>query len=357
MTIETPLHFQLRARVPEGAFERDQPLVAVTRGQYVGSLHRGTIAVANPNGDVVLALGDVEQGVFLRSAAKPFQVMPAVLAGALNTFGITAAELAVLCASHNAEPRHTDAVLSVLAKVGLDESALHCGTHPPLHEPTAQDRWRRGVEPTPVCNNCSGAHTGMLVACRARGWSIENYGAPDHPLQTLTRGILAAFAGVSPADVGIAVDNCHVPAFRLPVRRAAQAFARLATGNGIATDLQSAAKTIVAAMTGNPEMVGGTGRFDTDLMRAAGGDIVAKSGAEGFQGVSLLRSRQGIAIKVSDGNGRAVSPAVMRLLAGLQPLDSAAEEALESYRAPVSLDLEGDIVGGLVPVFEIEDRA
>src|SRR5947209_432965 len=138
-------------------FAGDAPLVAVIRGSFVGSLHRGTAAVVGPGGDVCFAIGNIDQPVFLRSAAKPFQVMPAVLSGAIERFGLEERELAVMCASHSGEPRHQEAVLSVLAKIGLEESALHCGVHPPLHEPTAVQRNRLGLGSTPACNNCSGA--------------------------------------------------------------------------------------------------------------------------------------------------------------------------------------------------------
>src|SRR5436309_790875 len=100
--VETRVH----VAVPGTAFAGDQPLVAVMRGGLVGSMHRGTIAVATPSGDLIASLGDATQPVFLRSGAKPFQVMPALLAGAVERFELTEAELAVLCASHNAQTEH-----------------------------------------------------------------------------------------------------------------------------------------------------------------------------------------------------------------------------------------------------------
>jgi L-asparaginase II len=332
-------------------FAGDKPLVAIMRGAFVGSLHRGTAAAVRADGEVVFALGNIEQSVFLRSAAKPFQVMPAILAGAIDRFGIEERELAVLCASHSGEPRHQEAVLSVLGKIGLDESALHCGVHPPLHEPTAADRQRRGIAPSPVCNNCSGAHAGMLAACVARGWPVDTYGAPDHPLQRETLQILAAFAALEPDEIAMAGDNCHVPAFRLPVRAAASAFARLATSSGVESRLRDAAARVTGAMTAYPEMVGGDDRFDTDLMRSCRGSLVAKGGAEGFQGIGT-RSGIGLALKVSDGNARAIPPAVLRILSafGAAPEDS----ALDGYREPEYRDREGEVVGRAVPIFGVD---
>jgi L-asparaginase II len=331
-------------------FAGDRPLVAIMRGLFVGSLHRGTAAVVGCDGEVRFALGDIDQPVFLRSAAKPFQAMPAVLAGAIERFGLDERELAVMCASHSGEPRHQDAVLSILRKIGLDERALHCGVHPPIHGPTASEQQRHGVEPTTACNNCSGAHAGMLAACRANGWPVESYGSPDHPLQREIFRILLEFADLGDRQVGLAGDNCHVPTFRMPVRAAALAFARLATGAEVRPELAAAAGRISSAMISHPEMVGGDARFDSDLMAAAGGRVVAKGGAEAFQGVGA-RAGAGLAIKVSDGNPRAIPPAVLPILEALELLPVL--EALNSYRTPDYRDLEGDVVGRAVPVFAV----
>lgn len=342
-----------RLELPDDAFSGDEPLVAVTRGRYVGTLHRGTAAVVTAAGDMRLAIGNVEQRVFLRSAAKPFQLMPAILGGAIEMFGLTQRELAVLCASHSGERHHLDAVLSVLRKIGLDESSLRCGVHPPLHEATARQRWQQGLEPSPACNNCSGAHAGMLVACQLHGWPIDEYGSPDHPLQRQTRALLARFAGLEAEDVDLAIDNCHVPTFRVPIRNAAQAFARLASGGHLPDDLRMAARIVVQAMVAYPEMIAGEGRFDTDLIVAGGGSVVAKGGAEAFQGIGILPTGLGIGIKISDGNPRAIPPTALSLLEYLDALPAGGVDGLESYRRPVTTDLQGEIVGEITPVFRL----
>lgn len=347
LSLLTPAHIE----VPDNAFARDAPLVAVLRGSYVGSLHRGSIAVVDPSGGQKLAIGNPAERVFLRSTAKPFQVMPAILGGAIERYGITSEELAVLCASHGGEPRHTEAVLSVLTKIGLDESALRCGTHPPLNEEAARRRSHAGIEPTPLCNNCSGAHAGMLLACRVHHWPYGHYGAPGHPLQRMIREVVATFAGLDISEVGIAIDNCAVPTFRLPLTTAALAFARLATGEGLDPRLAEAAELIVESMTAHPEMVGGEDRFDTDLMRATAGAIVAKGGAEGFHGIGLPTQRLGTAMKISDGNARAIPPVAMRIVEHLAAIDRHALSELARYREPEVHNLQGELVGRLTPVF------
>lgn len=351
MSIST--HVPIRIEVPEHAFAADEPLVAVERGGYVGSLHRGTIALVDAEGNVALAVGGFDQPVFLRSAAKPFQVMPAVLSGGIEKFGITQQEFAVLCASHAAEQRHMDAVQSVLQKIGLDEAALHCGIHPPIHQQTAEERIRAGISPSPVCNNCSGAHTGMLVACRAMGWPIDEYEKPSHPLQRLTLEILGAFAGLPVESIEYGIDNCAVPAFRLPLNRSAMAFARLATGRNVPANLTEAARKVREAMTAYPGMVGGEESFDSNLMEIAAGSLVAKGGAEAFQGIGMGDLGLGMALKISDGNSRAVSPATMRILSFLGVLNEEQRERLDRFAFPQATNHQGEAIGRVVPVFSV----
>jgi L-asparaginase II len=276
-----------------------------------------------------------------------------VLTGAVDRFGISESELAVLAASHSAQHFHQDAVLSVLEKAGLDEEALRCGVHPPIHQETAMERSRSGIEPSPVCNNCSGAHAGMLIACRAAGWPIETYGDPDHPLQSLTRHVLSRFSGVPENEIQFAIDNCAVPTFLLPVRNAAQAFARLANDHGMEEDNALAARHIRTAMMAHPHMVAGDARFDSDLMRAAGGSLVSKGGAEGFQGIGLVGEGTGLALKITDGNARAAAPAALRLLDALDALDAPTRKSLRFYAEPEVFNHQGEMVGRVTPVFSI----
>jgi L-asparaginase II len=338
-------------------FSQDVRLVEVFRGSYVNNVHRGVVAVRGASGADILTLGDGHQPVFLRSAAKPFQVMPAVLSGGIDRFGVTERELAVLCASHRAEPEHMEAVLSVLGRIGLDERHLHCGVHPPLDEKTAQVRWRRGVEPTPVCNNCSGAHAGMLVACLAEGWPLESYEQADHPLQRRTLSIIAAFAGVDGSAIGVGMDNCAVPTFRIPIAAAAQAFARLGSGREVGADLAAAARRVSATMNAHPEMVGGTHSWDTALMRAARGRLLCKGGADGFQGISGMPDAVGLAIKISDGDSTVIPPAVLAVMRHLQLIDDAAVRELESYARVEIRSRGGELVGAIVPAIRFETDA
>ena len=141
--------------------------VAVRRGTFVESVHE-VHGVAVRDGEVVVSFGDPTLTASLRSAAKPLQALP--LARAYPELGRE--ELAIAAASHYGTARHIQAVRKLLAATGGSEDELDCGI---------QD----GRPPEQIYDNCSGKHAGMIATCRARGWPVEGYRHPGHPLQQL----------------------------------------------------------------------------------------------------------------------------------------------------------------------------
>src|SRR4051794_6784917 len=108
---------------------RNPILVEVLRGALVESSHHGAVSVMDADGATVLALGDVAQPVFPRSAVKALQALPLIESGAAEKFGFGDEELALACASHGGEPGHVDVAQRMLARAGLEPSALECGAH------------------------------------------------------------------------------------------------------------------------------------------------------------------------------------------------------------------------------------
>jgi L-asparaginase II len=295
----------------DAGLPEDVPLAAVRRGELVESVHRGRLAVFGPRGDEIEALGDPEAYVYLRSSAKPFQALPLILSGAADAFGLTDEEVAVACASHNAEEPHLAAVRSILEKAGLSEDDLQSGAHLPMYEPAAAKLVRGGEEPSSIHGNCSGKHAGMLAVCVHEGYETLDYREPGHPLQRRILGLMAEVCGVEEDEVLVAGDNCGVPAFALPMRSFATGLARIATGDGLPDRLADAALRIRDAMRSYPFMVAGTGRFDTELMERT--RLLAKGGAEAVLAVGDPEG-WGMALKISDGSHRAVRPAALAAL-------------------------------------------
>jgi L-asparaginase II len=256
-----------------------QPIrVQVRRGGVVEAVHL-VHAVAVRDGAIVAAAGDPERVQFLRSSLKPLQAIPLVEA----YDDLTDAEVAIASASHRAEPAQLEAVRTLLARSGSTEDDLENGE-------------QEGRPPGRIHHNCSGKHAGMLAACRANGWETRGYRLPEHPLQRRIAAELGA------AAVASAVDGCGVPTYATTLRDAAAL-------------LLGAPERVRTAMRARPELVGGDGASDTELMRTLDGWI-AKAGAEGLL-CAAGPDGLGVALKCEDGNSRATGPAAAAFLGGL----------------------------------------
>jgi L-asparaginase II len=267
-----------------------EPLsVAVTRGEIVESVHR-VHAIAVQDGSVVAAAGDHHVLASLRSSAKPIQALLVARARA----DLDENDLAIASASHFGTELHVEAVRALLTKTGGNESELDCGL-------------QVGRPPEAVYHNCSGKHAAMIAVCRAHDWPVEGYRLPDHPLQRALHAEVAAAAELDPNEVPTGLDGCGVVCFALPLERAAHAFSRLERIDG--------GDRIAAAMRACPELVGGNGGTDTELMRTLPGWI-AKGGAEGLMCAASVDGL-GLAVKAADGNSRALRPALAAFGAGL----------------------------------------
>ncbi len=313
-----------------------ETLVQVIRGGRLESEHRGAIAVVDASGKLIARVGDVNLTTYLRSSAKPFQLLPLVESGAADRFGFTDQELAIMAGSHSGEARQVHVVQSILNKIGLKEDALQCGAHVPYSAESASTLSSQGKAPTPIYNNCSGKHSGMLAAAVDRGLSPHDYLDPNRPIQIAIREAIADVSGVPFDQVGVCIDGCSAPNFALPLKAAALAFAKLADGEDLSPRRKALAR-IARAMSTCPEMVAGEKRLDTDLMRAVEGRVVSKGGAEGFHGLGIFSTASkpalGLALKIGDGDGkRGGHPAVIEALRQLDVLSEKELEALKDYR-------------------------
>src|SRR5699024_3544981 len=279
--------------------------VRVFRGDYIESTHDVHIAVVTAKGDIVAYYGDANRLTFARSSMKPFQAMPVVESGVMEMYNLTDKELSLFCASHSGEPFHRESVAEVLGKLNLKEEHLQCGTHVPRDMDSYRKLIKEGGELTPFYSNCSGKHSGMLAGCRKQNFNIDTYREVEHPYQQQILDVISDVSEYPREEIGTSVDGCGVPVHRIPLYHLALGFARLASPADWADGkekLKSALIRIRDAMTEYPEMVAGTKRFDTDLMKGYKGRIVAKGGAEGVHCFGDKEMGIGVAIKVEDGN-------------------------------------------------------
>jgi L-asparaginase II len=197
---------------------------------------------------------------FIRSAAKPFQLIPGLLAGTAEHFGFTEKEIALACASHSGEDIHTSIAQQMLDKIGLHETDLGCGTHLPFFEKKSREMIRTGERPTQLHNNCSGKHVAMLAFAKKTGVATETYLENSHPIQRQIVECMAEFAEIDMGSIGIGVDGCSAPNFAMPVSAMAKSFLRLvAPPAHLDSAKREACGRIVNAMIKHPEVIGGTG--------------------------------------------------------------------------------------------------
>lgn len=316
-------------------------LIELQRGDMVESFHRGAFAVLDADGGVVLQVGDIDRPVYPRSAVKMLQALPLVESGAADRLGLTDEELALACASHEGEPEHVRTASSILAKAGVDGSALECGAHWPYDEASARRLAAAGEQPAALHNNCSGKHSGFVcVGCMMSGSFgdelrayVRGYVRPDHPVMREITAALESATGCPLAD-GAAprgTDGCSIPTYGIPLRHLAHAFARWGTGIGLREGHAAAAARLRKAVSSAPFMVGGTGRFDTIMMDRLRERVFCKVGAEGMYCAALPQRGFGVAIKIDDGNNARAGEVMMAALIGaFAPLDDNERATLEA---------------------------
>ncbi|MFF3654208.1 asparaginase [Streptomyces olivochromogenes] len=276
-------------------------LAEVVRSGFVEGRHRGSLVLLAADGSVELALGEVTAPVFPRSSSKPMQAAGVLRAG----LDLAGERLALAAASHSGEAFHRDLVQKMLAEHGLDAGQLQCPPDLPLDPVEAETYLAGGAVRDRVTMNCSGKHAAMLAVCAQRGWPLDSYLDPGHPLQQLIHTVVEEAAGESVAAVG--TDGCGAPLMAISLTGLARAFRSF-----VLAAPGSAERRVADAMRAHPEYVAGTRRPDTWLMREIPGAL-SKMGAEAVQAVALPDGRA-LAFKIDDGATRALGPVLARAL-------------------------------------------
>jgi L-asparaginase II len=333
-----------------------RPWAVVERAGQPESFHEGLLAVVDDAGKTRASWGEPDFPVFLRSSLKMVQAIPFVESLACDAPGLGPQHIAISCSSHCGESFHIAAVQEILESAGLTPEALACGAHWPLHEESRHELVRRGEKARPIHNNCSGKHAGMLATCVRRGWDIKEYLRAEHPLQREIAAILAELAEVDLSSIPHGVDGCGVPTFRLSSVAFARALARFVSRRTLGRHSAAASRTL-DAMRAHPEMVAGTGRFCTLLMKSLDRPALAKGGAEGLYVVAWReRSGEGVALcaKSASGDSRSRDFAVTEALFQLGLLDEPGLERLARFHRGALRNYSGTIVGRMISLLNLK---
>jgi len=313
---------------PESAFVTAHRFIgvhsdgALPQGEsFVENRHMGWLVISHRHQGLLYSTpGASEIATFFRSSAKPFQAFPLIESGVHQE--LTEAELALTCASHVGSHRHVELARSILEKAGIQESCLQCGPHAPADAAMLEYLRQSEKTPTPIHNNCSGKHAGMLFYCQRQQLDPATYLNFEHPLQQRILNALRQWGGVQ--DIPTAIDGCGAPVFYLPLRTMALLYAHLGSAEEYAP--------LRKAMINHPEIVGGAGRVDTVIMQASRGKLLAKVGADGVLCVSRVGADEGLALKIADGSEPIRNMAIVEILTRLGWLDQ--EAAQDSRLTP-----------------------
>lgn len=319
------------------------------RGGRIESCHAIHAALVDQAGRLVASVGEPDTLTFIRSAAKPFQALALLRSKGVGQFLLTDEEIALICASHSGEDKHIQVLSKLMKKVGIQKDQLQCGFHPPYDLSQAENILKGLKSRGPTYNNCSGKHSGMIAACLLGGYQIEGYLEGGHPHQKSILSIISEFSEVDSEQISMATDGCGAPTYHLSLKQMAGMYARLAAGT------EPELIRIRNAMSHHPEIVGGTGRFDSSFMQAVPGNAISKVGAEALQCFAFWNNpAMGVAVKSWDGQSRGVESASVEILFQSGFLNTEQSESLRQFWQPKIRNHVGEEVGHIVPDIVME---
>lgn len=273
--------------VPGIATGRDvewEPLVDYRRNGVSETTIHGAVAWAS-GGRVVHSFGG-NVLCYGRSMMKPLTIK--VFADVLADCSWE--QKAISLASHNGDTEHVRAAQSLLSE---SERGL---MRTPLDVPLVQFG-RQVRRPRRWYHTCSGEHAAILRGCKEKGWPRVGYTLPSHPMFAAYIDVLRRFLGPSWRPLRVARDGCGLPTVSNTVSELAILFSALSVHRG--------EDWIWEAMVRHPDLVGGFNRLDSTILKAGLGNVIAKEGADGLLGMSIVHpdfpDGLGVVIKIAHG--------------------------------------------------------
>lgn len=339
--------------------------VITDRAGVVENRHAVHAAIVDSSGQLLFSVGSPSRITLARSAAKPAQALAIALTGAFKKYNFTDEEIALSCASHSSEEPHISLARGILSKIQAQESDLKCGGHVPVSKAMHHAWIKSGFTPTAVWSNCSGKHAGMIAGSKALDADVQGYHLPGHPMQVCVRRTVDQICGLNEGESIWGLDGCNLPAPAFPLHCLARMYAAFAQASDDASCGSRAGemKRIFNAMAMNPYYVAGEDRFCTVLMRAYGGVLIGKLGADGCYGIGVRAcesTRQlgvdgaiGIAVKIEDGNIDILYSAVAEILELLQIGSPEMRREISHFHRPEVKNTVGIVTGKVSPAFSV----
>jgi L-asparaginase len=316
--------------IPTGRDVAWEPLVDYRRNDVSETTIHGAVAWAS--GDRIVHSFGGNVLCYGRSMMKPF--MMKVFAEELGD-ALSWEQKAIALASHNGDTEHVKAAQSILSP---EEHGLMLT---PLDVPLVQFG-RQVRRPRRWYHCCSGEHAAVLRGCRLKGWNRAGYTLPQHPMFSAYLEVLRRTLGADWEPLRVARDGCGLPTVSNTVNELARLAASLVT--------EKDRDWTWEAMVRHPDLIGGFNRLDSSVIKACGGRVIAKEGADGLLGMAIEHPDYpdglGVVIKIAHGWNSQATWYVARAVLGVLGFD---------LRNPYSLRRQkAFIVPGVVPEHLVE---
>ena len=311
-------------------------LVEVYRGDLVESIHFGHVVISNNIGKVLAYWGNPAALIYPRSSCKIIQALPLVEMGLERGFSLTEKHLALACASHSGGQIHVNVAKDWLQKIKLDEKDLLCGPHLPYDKIELKKLKINNEKPSPLHNNCSGKHLGFLTIAQAiskKSDSKKNYIDVDHTVQKIVKKTFEDITGFLNPDY--ALDGCSAPNFACSIQSLAKAMAVFANPENLQKNRIMSIAKLKNAVLSHPELIAGSDRLCTKIIKKSNGRLIVKVGAEGVYTAMLLDKGLGMALKISDGSKRAAECLIITLLVMLGYFKKDDQDFLNYLNTPI----------------------
>ena len=320
-------------------------LCRVTRGELTESIHVAFAVVVDESGSIAYSSGDPNYLTCIRSCLKPFHAAAIIKSGAGNNF--TSEELALMCSSHQGEESHIKLASSMLDKLGFIDKDYECGIHFPFDEKIARSLVRNNKKLTSLYNNCSGKHIGMLALSKFLSVDKSGYVDKNHPVQ---KYILKYIENLNIAEsLPLEIDGCSAPTPFMTLESIAKLYQLLASSK------EEELGKVFNTMCEFPKVIGGTNNFDSMFINALQGRGLTKIGGESVRGIALRGKNGGsigVAIKILDGNTRAMPVATINLLKHLNLLKASELTKLDQFKFRTLKNHNGHNVGKIETIIE-----
>ena len=280
-------------------------LIKEYRGNIVENVHRGSIAIVSSTGDTVAYLGDIEKQTYMRSASKPIQVLPTLLAGLHRRFNLTDEDVAMFNSSHWGSNHHIFVLEEIARKTGLNPddmimkpcSSTSASALASKLTDSSKLHPRQGQSKLQHC--CSGKHFSLMLLQRELTGKPDGYYLKDSPVQQQIINFISMLSQTPTYKIGLGIDGCGVPVFALPLRSIAMSYAKLMDPISMSGELRDIIDYNFSCIHKYPEKINDYGTPSYYINQNP--DLIMKDGSRGVICMAIKSMKLGITVKLEDG--------------------------------------------------------